>query len=128
MDIIVIIGFCIVSTVICKTVEKESGEIKILLMLAAVCVVFIKTADTLGAVFAQIRSLFYQAEIDSQYIKILFKGLGICYITRLACDFCKDCGENALAGQAELAGKISLLIISLPLFNALIEIVKSLLL
>lgn len=127
MDIIVIIGFCIAVAVICKTVENSGSEIKTLLILAAVTLAFLKIITSLSPIFAQIRDLFSQGDIDSRYVTILFKGLGICYITKLACDFCRDCGENALAGQAELAGKISLLIISLPLFSALIEIVKNLL-
>ncbi|MDO4944112.1 MAG: SpoIIIAC/SpoIIIAD family protein [Ruminococcus sp.] len=127
MDIIMISGFCIISAVVCKILESTGREIKTVIILAAACVLLITTADALTDISAQIKNLFDQAELDEQYVKILFKGLGICYITKLTCDFCRDCGENALAGQAELAGKIALLVISLPLFSALIEIVKTLL-
>ena len=41
------------------------------------------------------------------YLTILFKSLGICYIVQLASDYCKDCGENALASQVTLAGKLA---------------------
>ena len=61
------------------------------------------------------------------YIKIIFKSLGVTYLAQFAADYCKDCGENAIASQVILAGKISVwLVISLPLFKAFIEIVKSL--
>lgn len=123
-----ITGFCIASAIVCKLTEKENKEIKILLALGAACVIFLKTAQNMGGITSQIKNLFESADIDEQYIKVLFKGLGICCITQLAVDFCKDCGENSLATQAELAGKIALLITALPLFNALIDIVKSLLL
>lgn len=123
-----ITGFCIASAVICKITERESKEIKLLLVLAAVSIIFFKSIESIYGISSEIRSLFSQADIDDQYIKILFKGLGICCITQLATDFCKDCGENAIAGQAEFAGKIALLIISFPLFKALIGIVKTLLL
>lgn len=127
MELLIIIGFCIVSAVICKITEKENKEIKVLIVLAAVCVVFMKCLECISGISSQIQSLFEMADIDDEYIKILFKGLGICCITQLACDFCRDCGENAVAGQAELAGKIALLIISLPLFSAITDIVKTLL-
>ena len=122
-----ILGFCIVSAVVCKVSEKGGGEIKVIIVIAACGVVFLKIIGFITDISDEVKDLFIQADIDQQYLKILFKGLGICYVTQLACDFCKDCGENSLAGQAELAGKISLLIISLPLFNALIEIIKTLL-
>ena len=127
MEILLIAGFCITSTVICKAVEKENREIKTLLILSALCIVFLKTVGAVTGIVGTITGLFNQAGMDTMYLKIIFKGLGICYLTQFACDFCKDCGENALASQAELAGKIAMLIISLPLFNALIEIVKTLL-
>lgn len=127
MEILLIAGFCITSTVICKAVEKENREIKTLLILSALCIVFLKTVGAVTGIVGNITGLFNQAGMDTMYLKIIFKGLGICYLTQFACDFCKDCGENALASQAELAGKIAMLIISLPLFNALIEIVKTLL-
>ena len=127
MDIIIVIGFCIAAVCACKIIEKTGSEIKIFMVFAAMAVIFLKTSSSLSSIFAQIKYLFSQGSIDEQYIKILFKGLGICYITKFACDYCRDCGENAIAGQAELAGKIALLMISLPLFNVLINIVSSLL-
>ena len=127
MDIILIAGFCITAVVICKVVEKDSREIKTVLTLAAVCIILLKTAGAVTGISSSISDLFNQAGMDTMYLKIIFKGLGICYLTQFACDFSKDCGENALASQVELAGKIALLIVSLPLFNALIEIVKTLL-
>lgn len=57
-------------------------------------------------------------EKDSREIK---------YAAMLASDYCKDCGENALASQVTLAGKLAMLSVSLPLFKAFVEIVKALL-
>ena len=74
-----------------------------------------------------IRELFLQADMEEDYLTIIFKGLGICYITQLSCDCCRDCGESSIATQLELAGKIAMLVISLPLFRALIGIIEALL-
>ena len=70
--------------------------------------------------------IYSRAGADEEYLTVLFKALGICYITQFACDICKDSGENALATQAELAGKISLMVIALPLFESLADIVAKL--
>ena len=127
MELLIIIGFCIVSAVICKISEKENKEIKVLIVLAAVCVVFMKCLECISGISSQIQSLFEMADIDDEYIKILFKGLGICCITQLACDFCRDCGESNLASQAELCGRAMLAVNALPLFTEVIKIADRLL-
>ena len=70
--------------------------------------------------------LYEKAGTDEEYLTILFKALGICYITQFASDICKDCGENTLAVQAEIAGKIALMLLALPLFGTLAELISEL--
>lgn len=127
MKIITIVGFCILAVIICKTIEKDSREIKLVAVLAVLGLVLYQSVDFISAIVDTIESLFLQAGIDDLYIEIVFKALGICYIVQLGADYCKDCGENALASQIQLAGRLAMLSISLPLFSAIIEIVKALL-
>ena len=65
-------------------------------------------------------------DMPSEYGLILFKALGICLITQLASDACKDAGEAALASKADLAGKVTLLVLALPLFQKIGELAVSL--
>lgn len=127
MNIIMIAGFCLTACVVCKVLEQNSSEIKTVLIIAAVCLISLKTIGELTQIKTIINELFFQADMDEEYIAIIFKGLGICYITQLSCDCCRDCGENCLASQLEMAGKAAMLVISLPLFRAVIGIVEALL-
>ena len=127
MDIIAVCLFAVTAAVLCRAVSSNAGNAGIALTVAAAAMIFIKTADSLGSIAAEIRSLFEQSGVASQYVRILLKGLGICYITNFARGVCCDSGEYTLAEQTLLAGKISLLVISLPMIDALIEIVKELL-
>lgn len=127
MNITAVIGFCIISAIVLKAAEKDSIEIKTAAVFAAVMIIFGKTIESISSLIGEIKYIFNQAQVDEQYLKILFKGVGICYITRLASDFCKDCSENSLASQVQLAGRIALLIVSMPLFNAFVDVIKTLL-
>ena len=127
MDILKIAGVCILCTIMCKLTEKENKEIKILLLLGCISVIFVKISEYISGISDEVKSLIDIAGVDSNLLKILLKGLGICCITQLAVDYCKDCGENALASQACLGGKIALLITAFPLFESLINIVRNLL-
>ena len=81
-----------------------------LLMLSGIPVIFGK-ADRLASM----------AGLDSEYITVIFKSLGICYLTQFSADICRDCGESAAASAAEIFGKVQLIVLSLPLFEQLIE-------
>ncbi len=127
MDIIAIAGFCLTACIVCKVLEKNGSEIKSVLTLSVACIVILKIVSELLQVQSVIRELFFQTQMSEDYMTIIFKGLGICYITQLACDCCRDCGESCIASQIELAGKVAMLVISLPLFRAVVGIVESLL-
>ncbi len=128
MEIISITLFCIVSCVLLKFMGNGSGEIKVICSIAAAGMVTLKFLDSFSGISSALSGLYEQTGLDEEYIKIIFKSLGICYVTQLGCDYCRDCGENALASQLELAGKAAMLVVSLPLFSSAVELIKSLLL
>ena len=60
----------------------------------------------------------------SSYFALMLKALSISICCRVSADICRDSGETALASKVELAGKLSIVIISLPLVKQLLEIAK----
>ena len=54
------------------------------------------------------------------------QALGVCFITQLASDACKDAGEGAIASKVELAGKVVILLLAMPLFEQIIGVATSL--
>lgn len=73
-----------------------------------------------------IRTMLETSGLTGEYTRILFKALGICVITQLASDACRDADEQGLAAKAELAGKLTLLTLALPLFQKIGSIALSL--
>lgn len=126
MNIISVCGFCIASVIACKVLENDSRQLKTVLTLVVAVIFLLSTVGFVSQIISAVSSLFDAAKIDGMYIKVIFKCLGVTYLTQFAADYCKDCGENAIASQVLLAGRISVLVISLPLFKAFVEIVKSL--
>ena len=111
----------------CKVLEKDKKEITMLIgifdaayILHIVVISFSDISDTID-------TLFSKASISDEYIKILFKAVGISYITQLGCDCCRDSGENAMCTGVELFGKITILLISLPIYSAVISLIEELL-
>lgn len=126
MKIISVAGICIVASAMCRLFANEGREYALYIRLAAAAAIMSMIIIFVSPIAETVRSIYDRAGAEEEYLTILFKALGICYVTQFACDVCRDSGENALASQAELAGKISLLILALPLFDSLADIVANL--
>lgn len=65
----------------------------------------------------QVNSLLTRAGMPVEYGGILLKSLGICFLCQFSSDACKDAGQSALASKVELAGKLMIVLIALPMIE-----------
>ena len=117
MNILAISGIAIVATVLSIVLKKHNAEYSIFLSLITCLLIIGLVISKVSPAVIQIKGLIASAGMPLEYALILFKTLGICFITQFASDCCRDAGESALATKVELAGKITILLISLPLFE-----------
>lgn len=59
--------------------------------------------------------------INETYIKIILKMIGIAYLSEFTAAICRDAGQNAIAGQVDFFGKMSMIVVSLPVLQSLLE-------
>ena len=55
-----------------------------------------------------------------EYIEIMLKALGVALVAHVCAGICRDCGEAGIAGGVELAGKIEILLLCLPLIERIL--------
>lgn len=122
MDIFKIVGFAVVAALLAVLLRGYRSEYAMLIGLGAGAIILIVVIEAAAPVFDQIRSLMDRAHVDSRYAVILLKALGICFVTQLACDCCRDAGETAIASKVELAGKFAVLLVAMPLFLQVAEL------
>ena len=65
--------------------------------------------------------------IDRLYIGILIKLIGIAYICEFAAGISKDAGYQAIASQIELVGKLTMLMVSMPVLMQVLNTILELL-
>ncbi len=125
MDIIKIVCVCVISTVLCRLFDKESREYQVYIRIAAAVLVFSFILIYILPLIETVRTIFEYSSSDADYLKILFKATGICYISQLASDMCRDCGDTLLSSQAELAGRVGLTVTAMPLFEQVVQTIIS---
>ena len=74
------------------------------------------------AQFGKLRSYLGGAE---SYLTILLKVIGITYICEFSAGICKDAGYQAVAGQIEVLGKLSVMFAGLPILFAVIDQIQN---
>ncbi len=126
MKVTAIIGFCVISAVLLKAVERESPVIKLLGVLFAFCTVIYFALAFVIDITDTFSPLIDSAGIDSEYFEILMKALGIAYLSSAAEEYCRQCGESALASAAALIGRLGITAVSLPLISAVADLVGGL--
>lgn len=127
LNIFPVIGLGVIAAILAVVLRQYRPEYAMLVSLAAGVFILARVAGEVTPVVAQIRAITQEAALPAEYVAVLFKALGICFLTQIACDTCKDAGESAISAKVELAGKVAVLVVSLPLFAQVLTVVRALL-
>lgn len=120
-------GIAIVATVSAIALKKNAPETSVVIAISAGVIIFISVLSGITPVVNEVYKLVNNAGIDADYGKILLKTVGICLVCQFTSDSCKDAGQSSLATRVELAAKVAVVIISIPLFEKILNIATGLL-
>lgn len=122
MDIFKIVGLGFISLVFIIVIKQYKPEFAVGISITVGIFMFAAVVVGIAPVMDEIREIFSMANLPTEYLKALFKALGICFLTQVACDACKDAGQGGIATKLEMAGKAAILVLSLPLFREVLSI------
>ena len=96
-------------------------EYSVYLILAAGRVIGFLSSSRLELILDTVRAIGSQIRVKNIYLGTLLKMVGITYIAEFASGICRDAGFSALGTQVEMFGKLSILAVSAPVLQALLE-------
>lgn len=96
-------------------------EISLYMGFAICVIIFSLSLDGLFEILKKMELLEQYMNSGSTYFKLLFKAVGVTYICEFCASICKDSGYQAVAGQIEIFGKLSVLFMGMPVLTAIIE-------
>lgn len=65
--------------------------------------------------------------LESGYFEILIKIVGISYLCEFTSNICRESGFLAVASQIEIGGKLTMMVMSMPILMAIVETITSVL-
>ena len=123
MNISAIVGIALVSASIIVLIRKNAPEFAVPVSVTASMIILIISMVFASEVFEKIEEIASVSTVSSDNVKIIFKALGVCYITQIGKDVCNDCGESALGDKVDLAGKITIATMSLGIITQVLELI-----
>jgi stage III sporulation protein AD len=124
MNIIQVAVLGVVGILFAVYLKQEKGEVAIYLCVVVSLLIFFGILDSLGVLVDTIREIGSYIQIDVSYIGTLIKMLGITYLAEFSSGLCKDAGYQAIAVQIELFGKVTILVLSLPILLTLLRTIQ----
>lgn len=125
MDIIKIAVLGIAGILIALPLKREKGEYSTLIAMVVCICIFFYLLTKVETILSFVRRLESLLPIDSRYVGMLVKMVGITYVAEFAANICKDAGYASIAGQIEVFAKLSILVVSVPVLGAFLEMVGS---
>lgn len=126
MGIGVVMAFVIIAVIFSLSIKSKSPEFSSLLSVALGLTVISLCVSRLKIIVDSLRGITNYIDIDKTYIVVLIKLIGIAYICEFASGISKDAGYGAVASQIELIGKLTMLMVSLPILMQLVESIAGL--
>lgn len=107
----------LVGTVLALILGQYRPEFRMLVTAAVTLLLMAMVLERLSPVLEQLRSTMELTGLTGDYAAVLFKAVGICLLTQLAGDVCRDSGESSIASKIELAGRAAILLTAMPLIQ-----------
>ena len=121
------VALVLLTVILVLTVRKQSGEVAVVLSLAACCLVALAMGGYLKPLLSFLRRLQDIADADGQMMNILCKVVGICLIGQIAEGICVDSGNAALGKMLQMLTAVVILCLSVPMLSKLMELVEGIL-
>ncbi len=122
MDIFKIIGIGLMGGILSMTVRQYRKEYAVLVGLVTVTVILFLTLDTLGDAIEKVRFITESSGVDTRYFTSVMKVVGVAYVTQYGAEILRDGGESAVALKVELAGKVFILGLTMPIITEFLEV------
>lgn len=125
MSIIQMAGVGVVGTLLALQFKNGKNEYAIYTVIAVSLVLFYGMKEKLELIQDTVSAINSMVNIDTDYVAILLKMIGITYVAEFATGICKDAGYQTIASQIEIFAKLTILTFSMPVLEALLLTIKN---
>ena len=118
----------IIIVILALQLKNIKSEYSVVIMIVGCVIIFFYSISGIIKVVEILKKIINDTGINDERIIILLKIMGISYIAEFVSDIAKDSGYSALSNQIQIYGKITILVVSVPILESLNNCINGLLL
>ena len=126
IEIYKVIGIGITLTITVVIIRQTRPDLSSVLLIAGGALLSLYIIDMLEDVFGVFSKILETTNLDSALFFTLLKIVGIGYLTEFSASVCNDSGNSSIAQKIQLAGKLTIFILSIPIISKLLDLLVGL--
>lgn len=126
MEVLKIVGIGIFSVVIIIILKEQKPEMALILSIATGVLIMLFVIYKISDVASILNNLISKSGVNRDFIYIIIKVVGIAYIVEFGKNICMDAGQSSIATKIEMAGKVIIVVLTLPLISSLVNVLTGL--
>ena len=124
MEIMKIIGVGFVTAIAATLLKSTKPELSFAVIVTGTIVIMLFIVDSLQNTLQALSAIAVASGIENGLLNVLLKIVGVGYITEFGAGILNDFGSNSIADKVTLAGKITIILLSLPVVKGVLQLVQ----
>ena len=125
MEIFKIIGVAFITSICSLIIKNTKPELSFAVTTAGVLLILLLIFSKMTEITSVFLNITSATNIDNQLLKLLLKMVAIGYLTEISAGILNDFGSSSLADKVVLGGKLTIILLSLPVLNSLLSVFQA---
>ena len=121
-----ITGLAILAAIVCLILRSLRAELAPLVRIGGTLLILGLLLPVLEEVVTSLGGMMDVGDAEP-YVRVMLRALGISLLCRISADVCRDAGESGLASGVEMAGRLLILLLCIPLIGEILSLATRLL-
>lgn len=122
-EIFKILGVAIVTAVAAILLKGSKPELSFAVTVTGVIIILLFIVNSMQGVLQIFQVITNMTGVESGLIKLILKIVGVGYITEFGAGILNDFGNTAIADKVVLGGKLTIVLLSLPILQGLLQLI-----
>lgn len=126
MEVVKIVGVAIFAVITIIILKSYRPEMALILSIVTGIGIMLYAIYKMTPVVNVLNDLVNKSGINTEFLMIIIKVIGIAYIVEFGKNICVDAGQTSIATKLEMAGKVIIVVLTIPLISSLVNVLTGL--
>lgn len=126
MEVIKIVGVSIFAVSMIIILKNYRPEMALVLSIITGIGIMLYAISKMSSVINVLNDLVSKSGVNTDFLLVIIKVIGIAYIVEFGKNVCIDAGQSSIATKLEMAGKVVIVVLTIPLISSLVNVLVGL--